>query len=48
MEKKNEFLDTETKVFELFDKWLDGYKHLEPGEFFDDHPTDDPFLVCNT
>jgi len=31
----------------LFDSWLEGYQHKNPSEFFFDHPTSDPWLVCN-
>ncbi len=46
-DKLNTALDEPEKVFKIFDEWLEGYKHLEPSNFFNEYPTNDPFLVCN-
>ena len=39
---------TAKKVNKVIDKWLIGYDHLMPSDFFEKHPTKDPWLVCNT
>jgi len=46
-DKKNSELDTNEKVKKLFDNWLKGYKHKNPSNFFFEHPSSDPELVCN-
>jgi hypothetical protein len=46
-DKTNDALRDDKQVFALFDKWLDGYTHENPSDFFLDHPTNDPLLVSN-
>ena len=37
-----------TKVEEMFDDWLSGFKIEQPSDFFRENPTNDAELVCST
>ena len=41
-DKLNTNLDENEKVHKIFDNWLNGYNHLEPSDFFNEHVTNDP------
>ena len=46
--EKEEYKKFDTpNVIELFNKWLEEFELYSPGEFFNEHPSNDPELVCS-